>query len=63
LIREVKDNVYKANNDMPYNNNVMTPLEAVIDGYVDIVLLSKTNFKYFNAHSTFGSLVNILQNG
>lgn len=63
LIREVKDNVYKANNDMPYNNNVMTPLEAVIDGYVDIVLLSKTNFKYFNTHSTFGSLVNILQNG
>ena len=63
LIREVKDSVYKANNDRPYNNNVMTPLEAVIDGYVDIVLLSKTNFKYFNGLSTFGSLVNILQNG
>lgn len=63
IIRDVKDSVYKAVDGKPYNNNVMTPLEAIIDGYVDIVLLSKTNFKYYNNLSTFGTMIDSLQNG
>lgn len=63
ITRKIKNSVYKANPNKPYNNNVMTPVEAIIDGYVDIVLLSKTNFKYYNNLSTFGTMINALQNG
>lgn len=63
ITRKIKNSVYKANPNKPYNNNVMTPVEAIIDGYIDIVLLSKTNFKYYNNLSTFGTMINALQNG
>lgn len=59
-MRSNKDNVYKIDKSRNYNSNIMTPLDSVKDAYIDMVLLSKTNFKHFNGESSFAALVNLI---
>ena len=42
------------------NNSLLTK-EAVIDGVIDMYLLSKTNFKIYNKTSSYAQLVKIIQ--
>ena len=60
-VRPQKNNVYKSDINSNYSCNVVTPLDATIDAYIDMVLLSKSNFKHFNPKSSFARLVNIIQ--
>ncbi|OGI05962.1 MAG: hypothetical protein A2Y40_04240 [Candidatus Margulisbacteria bacterium GWF2_35_9] len=59
-----KDNyVFKDNALTGWSNNVQTPSESVQDALVDMILLSKTNFKIYHPNSTFAHIVNMLSSG
>lgn len=62
IIRQKKDYVKKFNNNIGWINNVYTSEESTIEGLIDIYLLSKTNFLYYNPESTFAKLSIYLQN-
>lgn len=60
-VRPQKNHVYKSREDSDYSCNVVTPLDAIIDAYIDMILLSKSNFKHFNPKSSFARLINIIK--
>jgi hypothetical protein len=62
IIRQKKDSVKKLNDNLGWINNVYTSEESTIEGLIDIYLLSKTNFLYYNPESTFAKLSIFLQN-
>ena len=62
IIRQKKDYVKKSNDNLGWVNNVYTSEESTIEGLIDIYLLSKTNFLFYNHASTFAQLSIHLQN-
>ncbi len=61
IIRKKKDVVTKLNqNNNNWSNNALTSKEAVIEGLIDMIILSKTNFTVYNEHSSFAQMVKYL---
>lgn len=61
IIRPKKDYITKINEGAGWINNAHTSEDSVIEGLIDIYLLSKTNFIMYNPNSTFAKIVNYLQ--
>jgi hypothetical protein len=55
-----KSYVHKNNAAQGWVNNVMTPKESVQEALVDLYLLSKTDIKIYNKHSTFVEIAKLL---
>jgi len=61
IIRKKEDNVKKMSINDSWINNAYTSETAVIEGLKDIMILSKTNFVYYDPNSTFAILAKRLQ--
>jgi hypothetical protein len=61
IIREKKSFVEKHDIHRSWINNVLTTEESVVEGLIDIYLLSKTNFLHYNPESTFAKIVKLLK--
>ena len=61
IIRPKKDYITKINEGTGWINNAHTSEDSVIEGLIDIYLLSKTNFIMYNPNSTFAKIVNFLK--
>ncbi len=62
ILREKKHFVTKlSERNTGWSNNALTSKEAVIEGLIDMLLLSKTNFSVFNNQSSFAQVVNHLR--
>lgn len=61
IIRQKEDIVKKMSLNDSWINNAYTSEAAVIEGLKDILILSKTNFVYYDANSTFAILVKKIQ--
>lgn len=60
IIRKKLDFVKKINETSTWVNNVYTSEQSVIEGLIDIYLLSKTTFTTYNPRSTFAVCAKIL---
>ena len=60
IVRLKKDYITKINEGTGWINNAHTSEDSVIEGLIDIYLLSKTNFIMYNPNSTFAKIVNYL---
>ena len=58
--RNFKRYVRKNNEDSAWGNNTFIDSESIRDALVDILLLSKTNFKIYNTDSSFATYVQIM---
>ena len=61
IVRRKKSNLTRYNPNNPnWSNNVLTDKNSVIDGFVDLIILSKCNLKIYNQHSSFSKLAKLL---
>lgn len=58
--RNNKNFIKKYNENLPWENNVVMNSNQVIDGLIDILLLSKTNFKIYDDTSTFAQCIKLI---
>lgn len=61
IIRKKNSKLIKNNPSVnSWVNNVLTDKNAVIDGFIDLLILSKCHLHMYNIHSSFAKLANIL---
>ena len=61
IVREKNSFVEKYDINKGWINNVLTTEESVVEGLIDIYLLSKTNFLHYNSESTFAKIVKLIK--
>jgi hypothetical protein len=62
IIRNNKQFVKKYNSNLPWMNNLHINSDQIRDAIIDAIILSKTNFRIYDANSTFVKFVQILSN-
>jgi hypothetical protein len=62
ITRPDKVFIEKYNIELPWINNVYMSADQIRDAIIDVLLLSKTNFKLYDLDSTFAKYVTLLDN-